>query len=88
MLGEDHPLNVSNALAGLVYYTIMMFLSKCVCAVIFEIVLWYGDWSNKLLKIGGGAIGKPFAITHAKLLKIENFFSLENISHHHFWYFQ
>ena len=31
LLGEDHPLNVSNALAGIVYYTIMMFLSEWMC---------------------------------------------------------
>ena len=35
MLGEDHPLNISNALGGVVFYTVMMFLSKsrsvCVC---------------------------------------------------------
>ena len=34
LLGEDHPLNVSNALAGVVYYTVMMFLSKCVCVCV------------------------------------------------------
>ena len=34
LLGEDHPLNVSNALAGVVYYTVMMFLSKCVWHVL------------------------------------------------------
>ena len=31
LLGEDHPLNVPNAIAGLVYYTVMMFLSECIC---------------------------------------------------------
>ena len=33
LLGEDHPLNVPNAIAGIVYYTIMMFLSECICSV-------------------------------------------------------
>ena len=35
LLGEDHPLNVPNALAGIVYYTIMMFLSECIYVAMY-----------------------------------------------------
>lgn len=57
MLGEDHPLNVSNALAGLVYYTIMMFLSKCMCVCVqssLRLFCGMGIGQISCLKLGVG----------------------------------
>ena len=55
LLGEDHPLNVSNALAGIVYYTLMMFLSKlcvCVCLCMYACVYLCLCVSTHVLYIG------------------------------------
>lgn len=41
VLGEDHPLNVSNALGGVVFYTIMMFLSECVVLCMYVSLYMY-----------------------------------------------